>query len=119
MGHEEKPTLVPSSTTVTSTATPTTTTSAATTAAHFLPEGHHLSSAFFAGSQSISWDSPADVVDYMETTFRFKPKTPLGLLFFWRDGPRHVVIYLRKGYVLVEVNMGSDTVLLRSVVFRP
>ncbi|KAK6737014.1 hypothetical protein RB195_019605 [Necator americanus] len=68
----------------------------------------------FLGSSFITIPAPADIVDYLDLRINFKPNTHSGLLFYWQDAGRYLAVFMERGYVNVQVTMGSDTAILRS-----
>ncbi|CAJ0607388.1 unnamed protein product [Cylicocyclus nassatus] len=73
-----------------------------------------LKVAEFSGSSFITFPAPHDIVDYLDLRINFKPNIHSGLLFFWQDAGRYLAVFMERGFVNVQVTMGSDTAILRS-----
>ncbi|EYB81518.1 hypothetical protein Y032_0381g362 [Ancylostoma ceylanicum] len=73
-----------------------------------------LKVAEFSGSSFIPVPAPLDIVDYLDLRINFKPNTHSGLLFYWQDAGRYLAVFMERGFVNVQVTMGSDTAILRS-----
>ncbi|VDM77498.1 unnamed protein product [Strongylus vulgaris] len=74
-----------------------------------------LKVAEFSGSSFITIPAPYDIVDYLDLRINFKPNTHTGLLFYWQDAGRYLAVFMERGFVNVQVTMGSDTAILRQV----
>lgn len=74
-----------------------------------------LKVAEFSGSSFVVVPAPLDIVDYLDLRINFKPNTHSGLLFYWQDAGRYLAVFMERGFVNVQVTMGSDTAILRRV----
>ncbi|EGT36006.1 hypothetical protein CAEBREN_10301 [Caenorhabditis brenneri] len=70
--------------------------------------------AHFSGGSRIVVSAPDSILSYLELSIQFKPEKQNGVLFFWKEDAKFLIVTLENSFVKVYASLGVDATILRS-----
>lgn len=70
--------------------------------------------AHFDGSAKIVVPAPESILSYLELSVQFKTEKPNGVLFFWKEDSKFLIVTLENSFIKVYASLGVDATILRS-----
>uniref|UniRef100_A0A1I7TUY6 LAM_G_DOMAIN domain-containing protein n=1 Tax=Caenorhabditis tropicalis TaxID=1561998 RepID=A0A1I7TUY6_9PELO len=70
--------------------------------------------AHFNGSSKIVVTAPDSILSYLELSIQFKAEKQNGVLFFWKEDSKFLIVTIENSFVKVYASLGVDATILRS-----
>lgn len=70
--------------------------------------------AHFGGDSRIVVPAPDSILSYLELSIQFKPEKQNGVLFFWKEDSKFLIVTIENSFVKVYASLGVDATILRS-----
>uniref|UniRef100_A0A8R1DEY6 Laminin G domain-containing protein n=1 Tax=Caenorhabditis japonica TaxID=281687 RepID=A0A8R1DEY6_CAEJA len=70
--------------------------------------------AHFTGTSKVVLTAPESILNYLELSIQFKTEKSSGVIFFWKEDTKFLVVTLENSFVKVYASVGVDTTILRS-----
>ncbi|CAI2343585.1 unnamed protein product [Caenorhabditis sp. 36 PRJEB53466] len=70
--------------------------------------------AHFNGHSKLVVPAPNSILSYLELSIQFKTEQPNGVIFFWKDNSKFLIVTVENSFVKVYASLGLDTTILRS-----
>ncbi|KAF1766350.1 hypothetical protein GCK72_006307 [Caenorhabditis remanei] len=70
--------------------------------------------AHFNGASKLVVPAPDSISSYLELSIQFKPEKQTGVLFFWKENSKFLIVTIENSFVKVYASLGVDATILRS-----
>ncbi|CCD71845.1 Laminin G domain-containing protein [Caenorhabditis elegans] len=70
--------------------------------------------AHFNGNSNVIVPAPDSILSYLELSIQFKTEKPSGVLFFWKEDSKFLIVTVENSFIKVYASLGVDATILRS-----